>query len=402
MGFSVNSIKAFNKAGARLLQKTTKTPLEENVFVMGNETISMGKKLFHGITPPKTAATASYVQGERAFGKEGFEIVSFFDDSGKLIQRHRLSQTPNKTKPHLDSITNYSRFCERDSLNRDDVFFTHIQSFQNDKLISDKFTSLILDYTKPVGTIGTKTTTTLNKGSHVIFDNVGRNMDIPATKHLADRFDVQIETVGRHLPKKSYEQKTLYSPLTGNFTRIYGKGKNLTCGELQILNSDRYLPLRIHKGINTYEYLMKDACFNQNIPLNTPLNYVQVKNRLPSASTDGRVLNIEYLEDMPKGSRIEHAVDCLNHEGRHLYQRRMVADLESGKITDPVLRRKAETYKYEFDNYFGDYVKDYARYRNQIIEREAFEAGEKAGKQQYNIRRKIQEMFPSLSINVLG
>lgn len=402
MAISAGSIRTFNKAGARLLQKIAKTPLEEQVFMMDGMSINMGKKLFHGITPPKTASSASFVQGEKAFGKEGFEIVSFFDDSGKLIQRHRLSTTPAQTKPHKGSITKYSRLCEGSSLNKDDLFFTHTQSFQNDKLVSDKFTSLILDYTKPIGTIGTKTTCTLNKGSDVIFDNVGRNMDTSATKHLADRFDVKLDTVGRNIPKKSYEQKTLYNPSTGAFTRIYGKGNNLTGEELQLLNSDRYLPLRIHKGIKTYEYLMKDACFNQNIPLNTPLNYVQIKNRLPSASANGQVLNIEYLEKIPKGARIEQAVDCLNHEGKHIYQHRMVADLEKGKITDPVLRRKAETYKYEFNNYFGDYVKDNARYKNQLVEKEAFDVGEKAAREQYNIRMKIQKMFPSLSINVLG
>lgn len=401
MGFSVNNIKAFNKAGARVLQKITRMPLEENVFVMDDKTFSIGKKLFHGITPPKKASTASFVQGERAFGKEGFEIVSFFDDSGKLIQRHRLSTTSTRTKPHLGSITYYQQYRERSS-NIDDIFITQTQSFYDGKLKSDEWTALALVYTKPTGTIGTKVTCTLNKGSDVVFDNIGRNMDITATKHLADRFDVKLETVGRHIPKKFYEQKTLYNPSIGTFSRIYGKGKNLTSKELQVLNSDRYLPLRIHKGINTYEYLMKDACFNQSIPLNTPLNYVQIKNRLPSASTDGRVLNIEYLQNIPKGARIEEAVDCLNHECRHIYQHRMVTNLEKDKITDPVLRHKAETYKYEFDNYFGDYVTDKARYRNQLIEKEAFEVGEKATREQYNIRRKIQEIFPNLSINVLG
>ena len=399
----VNSINAFNKAGGRLLQKTTRTPLEEKVFVMGGETINVGKKLFHGIIPPKIASTASYVYGERAFGKEGFEIVSFFDDSGKLIQRHRLSTTPTQTqtKPHLDSITDYSYSREHGDLNRDDLFFTHTQSFQNNRLISDNFTSLTLDYTKPVGTMGTKTSCTLNKGSDVIFDNVGRNMDIPATKHLADRFDVKIETIGHHRSKKSYEQKTLYSPSTGIFTRIYGKGKNLTSEELQLLNSDRYLPLRFHHKINRYDYLVKDACAKQGAPLDTPLTYTRIESIWPGASTNGHSINIEYLGNSWKGARIDDAVNFLNHEAKHIYQFRLVADLESGKITDPILRRQAETYKYEFNNYCNA-NKDYARYRNQVVEKEAFEVGEKAGKEQYLFRRNLQKVFPDLSINITG
>lgn len=387
-------LRAFNKAGARLLQKVTKAPIEDNIFYLGDTPFNAGKAAFHGITPPKGAVTGSFVQGEKAFGKEGFEIVSFFDESGKLIQRHNRQLASSQEKPVLSSIANY--IWGRNGTGSITTLKSHTSTFQNGKCIAESSRHVLADSCHANATVA-QSTLTKNKG--IVFTEMGRDKTLFGTKHMADRFETEIKQTGKISNPKKYTRTTFYEPSTGVFMPLKGKGQNLTAEEMAVLDSDTYLPLRIQcNGINPYEYVAKDAFYNQGIPLNTSITYSNAYLDRIGAGGGANKSGVIFREN---GHDTSLAVSVANHEARHIKQFEIIRDYQAGKITDPSTIEKARIYQYENNNYITP-GRNQDGYRNQLIEREAYDCGNKVLDTQEQLEKRIDKIFPRIRGFIFG
>ena len=143
----VGAVKAFNKAGARLLSKETNVKVVEKIRNLNGQPFVMGKMPFHGLKPPKEAVSANFVQGETHFGQERFCIVSFFDENGKLIERSRFNHIGDKVE--LASHTQYNSQIRVTNVNGSADVISHnklTDFFKDGKNIQSEDFSAIIDY----------------------------------------------------------------------------------------------------------------------------------------------------------------------------------------------------------------------------------------------------------------
>lgn len=401
MGFSVS---AFNKAGARLLQKQTGIKIEKQIINLDGTPFSMGFKRVQGVQPPKNAVTASFVQGERKFGQETFDIVTFFDDKGKIIQRHRFIKPANGNDRKLQSVSDYKNQALRTSsymytvtVERE-AFTRHTQSFKPDgKIKKDSFSTVSIDYNKG---LYSRTDSSLSPNSTGIYESAGRNPELPGTLHLADMFETTIQQWGKQTPRKVYERSIIYNPSTGCFTPIHSKGKNLTQNEINLLNQDKYLPLRFHPKLNSVEYLKQDAFAEQHIPLNTKIEYEKVsKDTITKTAgyvkdNDPTTIYVVYKEGRQKHPYFLHdSANILNHESRHIWQHRLVDDIEKGKIKAPQLKKIAQALKDSFSKERIRPEKDLEGYMNQFHEADAYKIGDAVGNSVYQGYNNLRQIF---------
>jgi hypothetical protein len=370
-------LKNFNKAGARLLEKITKTPLEKVNWHYGNKEHSV-MLAFHGMQPPQEAVYGSYVRGETSFGQRSFERISFFDENGKIMQCYD-KQFVGDDKSPLIKLTAYSWRGG---------FFKSLRSNAYSFGGGERSTNCVVLGPKGLG--GIRATSTLKPQDGTVFVEAGRNKDLPATEHIADKFETEIHEIGRKNPK-TYKRTTFYEPSTGVFKPLKGEGKNLTSEEMATLDADSYLPLRIqNSGINSYEYIAKDAFHNQGIPLDTNVYY-------DSRYLDSIGVNACSHEDgiifEDQARNIPFATNAANHEARHIKQLEIIKDYEAGRITDPLTVQRAKQYQYEAGNYV-DGQADYLEYKNQLMEQEAQECGYSAQNIQEQVEKNLEGVFP--------
>lgn len=404
MGFSIS---AFNKAGARLLQKQTGIKLEKQIINLGGEPMSLGFKRVQGVKPPENAATASFVQGERKFGQESFDIVTFFDKEGKIIQRHRFVKPINEQGRRLESVSDYRRTPVSTSTYQgkttvlSESFQCRTQAFKPDgKIKSDSFSALGIDYQKGVYT---KTDSELLPACIGFFESAGRNYKTPATLHLADVFKTKIQQWGKQLSKKSYETEIIYNPSTGTFAPIYSKGQNLTKNEIDLLKQDKYIPLRFHPKLNSVEYMKKEAFAQQQIPLDTKIEFEQISKETKKTAAgyvsdnDPTTIHIIYREGCQQHPATIHTTaDILNHEGRHVWQHQLVEALDKNQITDPHLKKLAESLKEAFSKPRINPDKDLDGYMNQFHEKDAYNIGDAACDAVYQGYDNLRQIFKNI------
>ena len=371
----VGAVKAFNKIGARLLTKETSVKLEEEVFNMGGTFFSMGKKLFHGVTPPKGAVTGSFVQGETQFGQKGFSIVSFFDDSGKLLERSRFSHIRDKVE--LASHTQYnSRILGTSNGKVSDVAYKKFTNFFKDvKIIKTEDVNTIVDYSTSSPTV-TKSIVTNSKGKgNIWYEQAGRNVSIASTKHLTDRLDVIIEQIRKGIQKKSYKASYDFSPNGHFYTDFTGKiqTEGLTPEQVKMLREDKYLPVRLmSERKQQCEYIKKDIFENTGISQRTEIECISD----PKARTGGHT-DIDKIQINTGRSRsFSSFIDTIAHESRHVWQHDLVLALERGEIKDPKLKKFAEELKYAFEHRPSDYYELGENYRKTLFEKDAYAWGD--------------------------
>lgn len=400
------SLAYFNKAGARLLQKSTGIKIKEQVINLDGKPFSLGFKPVHGAKPPQNAATASYSQVERKFGEEKIDIVSFFDDNGKLIQRQRFIE-PKGAKRYLESVSDYKNTPVRTSTYMDkttveqEVFYCHTQSFKpNGKLNKDSFSNVSIDHQK---NLYGRSDSTLKTDCIGIFESANRNSELPGTLHKADLFETKLQQWSKNSPRQIYERKIIYNPSTGNFTPISSKGKNLTQNEINLLNQDKYLPLRFHPRLNSYEYLKKDAFAAQNIPLDTKIKYEKISKDTTTQTAgyvrdnDPSTIHFIYRDGHQQHPGFLHtAANNLNHESRHIWQYRLVDDLKNGKIQNPELKKMAQALKESFEKPRITPEKDMNGYMQQFHETDAYKAGDSAGDIVWEGTKNLRKVFKTI------
>lgn len=406
MGFSIST---FNKAGARLLQKQIGIKLEKQIINLGGEQMSLGFKRVQGIKPPENAATASFVQGERKFGQESFDIVTFFDEQGNIIQRHRFVKPINEKSRRLESISDYRRkpieSCtyQGNTTVLSESFQCHTQSFKPDgKIKSDSFSNLGIDYQR---NIYTRTDSALLSACRGFFESAGRNYETPATLHLADVFKTKIQQWGKQLPKKSYETEIIYNPSTGTFAPIYSKSQNLTKSEIDLLKQDKYIPLRFNPKLNSVEYMKKDAFAEQQIPLDTKIVFEQISKKTKASAAayvrdnDPTTIYIIFKEGTQQHPCcIHNAANILNHESRHIWQHRLVDALDKNQITDSCLKKMAESLKESFSKPRINCDKDINGYMAQFHEVDAYKIGDYIGDRVYQGYVNLRQIFKNIML----
>jgi len=330
--YADDATKAFNKVGVRL---TTK-----QVGVKFNN----GQNLFHDVRLPEGASTGSFIQGERKFGKEGFSIVSFFDNKGNLLERHRFNIVDGLTQKesrswysnlfikagqHDNKYIVEQRLFKKNTFNYNEGVNENLNMFiDNAHTTSPKITRAITTY-KPGGG---------NLYKEPISRSASESTFSPY-EQLSDRFIFSLEEFGPTLKRKSFKSKVDYSPNTGNFHTFSKPIEAVGLSEQEIaqLLSDRYLPLKLHSGINRFEFIKKDVFANTGINPEHPIKYTIGINGSPDGGyiplTDKFELTLRPSEraQIP----FTQSMVVLAHEARHKKQFDLINALCKKELTDP-------------------------------------------------------------------
>ena len=397
---SVKALHAFNKFGNRLLFKETNVVLQDKVRKLADGTIiKMGKNCFHSVKPPEGAESASFAEVERAFGKENFQIITFFDKDGKIFLRQRYFKDSTMNNSVLESSSEYLHMI-RESLNNTPTkehFRTFTRTFNGKDIVKDKYTMLTTDIDRYGKKSAIKTSCEHIPNRYIFFDSLNRNTTSPAFPCRADTFDIEIKELGNRLSPKSYNSRRIYCPLSGNWTVMRGEGSNITQEELKLLNADRYMPLRFHKELNSYEYIKKDAFARQNIPLDTRVEYEKIAPSLEQeASTNGSRINVQYCGAIPNPHKLMDGIKNINHEARHIWQYRLVDSLNKGQINNPKTKELALKFKESLARPYNAHT-EYEKYMASAHERDAYKVGDAVGDEFYSQSQQLSNIFPQFN-----
>ena len=385
---SVKHIKSFNKSGARLTAKEVGLKFEN------------GQNLFHEVEIPEGAITGSFVQGERKFGKEGFSIVSFFDKKGKIIERHRfnivdgLAQKESRSwysnitlsgGQYNGKYTIFQKLFRRNTFNYNECVNENLNMFIDNAHTSPQITRAITTY-KPGG--GNLYKEPISRGAESTY---------PQYEQLSDRFTFSLEEFGAGLKRKSFKSKVDYSPGTGNF-HTFSKPINtvgLSEQEITQLSSDRYLPLKLHSGINRYEFLKKDVFYNTGINPDFPIKY-KIGNM---NSADGAYIpdidEFNFMVSRLDGFQIPfpNALVTLAHEARHKKQFDLINAFIRKELTDPNEIELAKKFSKALrDKDFAKFVGKY-KYKTDGLEIDAFAYEKEYWQKFYQDRAPIENIF---------
>ncbi len=389
----VGAVKAFNKAGARLLSKETNVKLVEKIRNLNGQPFVMGKMPFHGLKPPKEAVSANFVQGENHFGQEGFSIVSFFDENGKLIERSRFNHIGDKVE--LASHTQYNSQIRVTNVNGSADVISHnklTDFFKDGKNIQSEDFRAIIDY-ETNNPVVTRSILTKRKGKgNIWFEQANRDSSVAATPHRTDRYTVNIEQVGKGLQKKSYKANYDFSPNGHFYSDFTGKveANGLTTDEIKMLRKDKYLPVRLMRNpVERCEHLKKDIFERTGISQKTEVEYYYGKGANVGGISDGGKIHI----NVGVLNHIDSFIERLAHESRHEWQYDIVQALKQGKINDPKLKKMAEDLKYAFEHKPADYYKHGESYYNCLFEKDAYAWGDTYKERFYKEEAPLYNIF---------
>ena len=312
----VGVVKAFKKAGARLLTKESGVQF------------ASGQNLFHGVRLPEGAVSGSFVQGELKFGKEGFSIISFFDKKGRLIDRRRFNIINGQAQEKSHSI--YTNVDVRAGM-RNGRFKTEQKLFRRTTFDREKETNECINiFIDDMHTDAPKVTRAITtyelKGGNKYVEKIrGAIGDFQPYPTVADRFTFSIEEFGKGIKHKLFKSKVDYSSSNGHFYTFKTpiETKNLAEEEIAQLSADRYLPLKIHSGINRYEFLKRDVFENTGVHPRFPVKYEKSQG---FGYRDGAYerINDKFVFTIGQNQRIqipfEIAISVLAHEARHKHQ----------------------------------------------------------------------------------
>lgn len=407
----VGVVKAFNKVGARLLTKEA------------GAKFTSGQKLFHGVSLPEGAVSGSFVQGELKFGKEGFSIISFFDKEGRLIDRRRFNIIKGQAQEKSHSVytnMNVRRRQHNGRLKTEQKLFRRT-TFDREKETNECMNIFIDDmHTDAPKVTRAITTYEISGGDKYVETLRGALGDFPPVPTVADRFTFSIEEFGKGIKHKLFKSKVDYSSTNGHFYTFKTpiETKNLTEEEIAQLSADRYLPLKIHSGINRYKFLKRDVFENTGVHPNFPVEYEKSQG---FGYRDGGYSpnHDEFVFTIGQNERIqipfETAISTLAHEARHKHQfdlmreydaiesgikagRKTAKDLENMKELELAKKFQKDWEDNEFNQLVGKY-----KYDKDIdgLEMDAF-AYEKEYRQRfYKDEAPISKIFNSLGIHLL-
>ena len=405
----IGAVKAFNKVGARLLTKEAGVKF------------TSGQRLFHGVSLPEGAISGSFVQGELKFGKEGFSILSFFDKEGRLIDRRRFNIINGQAQEKSHSIYTNSkvRASQHNGKLKTEQKLFRRTTFDREKETNECLNIFIDDMHTDAPKVTRAITTYEPLGGNKYAEKVrGALGDFPPIPTVADRFTFSIEEFGKGIKHKLFKSKVDYSRANGHFYTFKTpiETRNLTEEEIAQLSADRYLPLKIHSGINRYKFLKRDVFENMGVHPDFPVKYEKSQG---FGYRDGayRPDHDKFVFTIGQNERIqipfETTISTLAHETRHKHQydlmheysaivssihsgRKTAKDLESMKELELAKKFIEDWGENDFNKLVGRY-----KYNKDGLEVDAF-AYEKEYRQRfYKDEAPISKIFNAIGMHWL-
>lgn len=353
----INSAKKYTSNGGRLISKNTNLKLDEKL-----------KRIANNI--PQNAESIDIVKLETNFGASSQRIVSFKDKAGKLIKRFVSKYENNKLTSK--TVNTYDHFC-------DNYRTTSRQTYSNGKKVQEIREQFGFDSKNNL--LGhTKLTITKDntnaRHEHQIFETF--------TKKSQDRRF--LETNAQRDSKGHMINKTL----RGNIEN------------LDSFKSDPYLYIR---NYNNNDFLNAASNYAKKVQ-QVEGRSINISNKSLSNNTLGYYRSLpgykEIKVDVAKHSSRGELIDTINHELRHQYQDELQE--KQGIINYTLNRDSAKLSKKEneqariFRNARWKYTqpkKNFMKYYNNELEKDARDAGEKAKNIYNDSSNKLSNAFPN-------
>lgn len=353
----INSAKKYTSNGGRLISKNTNLKLDEKL-----------KRIANNI--PQNAESIDIVKLETNFGASSQRIVSFKDKAGKLIKRFVSKYEDNKLTSK--TVNTYDHFC-------DNYRTASRQTYSNGKKVQEIREQFGFDSKNNL--LGhTKLTITKDstnaRHEHQVFETFTK-------KSLDRRF---LETEAQRDSKGRMINKTL----RGNIEN------------LDSFKSDPYLYIR---NYNDDDFLNAASNYAKKVQ-QVEGRSINISNKSLSNNTLGYSRSLpgykEIKVDVAKHSSRGELIDTVNHEFRHQYQDELQE--KQGIINYTLNRDSAKLSKKEneqariFRNARWKYTqpkKNFMKYYNNELEKDARDAGEKAKNIYNDSSNKLSNAFPN-------
>ncbi len=353
----INSAKKYTSNGGRLISKNTNLKLDEKL-----------KRIANNI--PQNAESIDIVKLETNFGASSQRIVSFKDKAGKLIKRFISKYEDNKLTSK--TVNTYDHFC-------DNYRTTSRQTYSNGKKVQEVREQFGFDSKNNL--LGhTKLTITKDntnaRHEHQVFETF--------TKKSQDRRFLETEA------QRDSKGRMINKTLRGNIEN------------LDSFKSDPYLYIR---NYNDDDFLNAASNYAKKVQ-QVEGRSINISNKSLSNNTLGYSRSLpgykEIKVDVAKHSSRGELIDTVNHEFRHQYQDELQE--KQGIINYTLNRDSAKLSKKEneqariFRNARWKYTqpkKNFMKYYNNELEKDAREAGEKAKNIYNDSSNKLSNAFPN-------
>lgn len=353
----INSAKKYTSNGGRLISKNTNLKLDEKL-----------KRIANNI--PQNAESIDIVKLETNFGASSQRIVSFKDKAGKLIKRFISKYEDNKLTSK--TVNTYDHFC-------DNYRTTSRQSYSNGKKVQEVREQFGFD----------------SKNNHLGHTKLTITKDNTNARHEHQVFET--------FTKKSQDRRFLETEAQRDSKgRMINKTLRGNIENLDSFKSDPYLYIR---NYNDDDFLNAASNYAKKVQ-QVEGRSINISNKSLSNNTLGYSRSLpgykEIKVDVAKHSSRGELIDTVNHEFRHQYQDELQE--KQGIINYTLNRDSAKLSKKEneqariFRNARWKYTqpkKNFMKYYNNELEKDARDAGEKAKNIYNDSSNKLSNAFPN-------
>lgn len=352
----INSAKKYTSNGGRLISKNTNLKLDEKL-----------KRIANNI--PQNAESIDIVKLETNFGASSQRIVSFKDKAGKLIKRFISKYEDNKLTSK--TVNTYDHFC-------DNYRTTSRQTYSNGKKVQEVREQFGFD----------------SKNNHLGHTKLTITKDNTNARHEHQIFET--------FTKKSQDRRFLETEAQRDSKgRMINKTLRGNIENLDSFKSDPYLYIR---NYNDDDFLNAASNYAKKVQ-QVEGRSINISNKSLSNNTLGYSRSLpgykEIKVDVAKHSSRGELIDTVNHEFRHQYQDELQE--KQGIINYTLNRDSAKLSKKEneqariFRNARWKYTqpeKNFMKYYNNELEKDARDAGEKAKNIYNDSSNKLSNAFP--------
>lgn len=353
----INSAKRYTSNGGRLISKNTNLKLDEKL-----------KRIANNI--PQNAESIDIVKLETNFGASSQRIVSFKDKAGKLIKRFISKYEDNKLTSK--TVNTYDHFC-------DNYRTTSRQTYSNGKKVQEVREQFGFD----------------SKNNHLGHTKLTITKDNTNARHEHQVFET--------FTKKSQDRRFLETEAQRDSKgRMINKTLRGNIENLDSFKSDPYLYIR---NYNDDDFLNAASNYAKKVQ-QVEGRSINISNKSLSNNTLGYSRSLpgykEIKVDVAKHSSRGELIDTVNHEFRHQYQDELQE--KQGIINYTLNRDSAKLSKKEneqariFRNARWKYTqpkKNFMKYYNNELEKDARDAGEKAKNIYNDSSNKLSNAFPN-------
>lgn len=352
----INSAKKYTSNGGRLISKNTNLKLDEKL-----------KRIANNI--PQNAESIDIVKLETNFGASSQRIVSFKDKAGKLIKRFVSKYEDNKLTSK--TVNTYDHFC-------DNYRTASRQTYSNGKKVQEVREQFGFD----------------SKNNHLGHTKLTITKDNTNARHEHQVFET--------FTKKSQDRRFLETEAQRDSKgRMINKTLRGNIENLDSFKSDPYLYIR---NYNDDDFLNAASNYAKKVQ-QVEGRSINISNKSLSNNTLGYSRSLpgykEIKVDVAKHSSRGELIDTVNHEFRHQYQDELQE--KQGIINYTLNRDSAKLSKKEneqariFRNARWKYTqpkKNFMKYYNNELEKDARDAGEKAKNIYNDSSNKLSNAFP--------